>query len=317
VVHPVCNYANGSATANPSGGVPPYTYSWSNGATTQAIVNMPVGTYTITVTDNVGTVASHTSNLVNFGLDVAGSFSASPACTPCTGEMTFDTTGFRGVAPYTFNPPASFYTGSVAHITGLCTGTATVTMLDANGCSGGVSGIPIGQPAIPVIELLDILPGCNGQPNGSAMIRISDGIGNYFLPLVTTVTGPGGIVYQDIPAEPVIVYTEIPLAGLVPGNYSVVGSTQTYCSPVPFSNGFTVPDIGPDCGYVTGRVYADMDQNCVIDATDFPLAYRVLEITPGPEYAITNANGIYLRALGYGSYCWISRQVMWCNSAPH
>ena len=42
---------NGTATANPSGGWFPYTYLWSNGATTQTITNLGPGNYCVTVTD--------------------------------------------------------------------------------------------------------------------------------------------------------------------------------------------------------------------------------------------------------------------------
>lgn len=43
--------ANGSASANPSGGTGAYSYLWSNGETTQAIENLVAGMYTLTVTD--------------------------------------------------------------------------------------------------------------------------------------------------------------------------------------------------------------------------------------------------------------------------
>lgn len=41
-----------SATVTVTKGQPPYTYSWSNGATTQSISGLNDGTYTVTVTDN-------------------------------------------------------------------------------------------------------------------------------------------------------------------------------------------------------------------------------------------------------------------------
>ena len=50
--------SSGSCTANPSGGVPPYTYEWSNGETTKTISGLSSGTYTVTCTDSAGSVAT-------------------------------------------------------------------------------------------------------------------------------------------------------------------------------------------------------------------------------------------------------------------
>jgi len=41
----------GSAIADAVGGIPPYSYSWSNGATTAAVNNLPAGTYTVSISD--------------------------------------------------------------------------------------------------------------------------------------------------------------------------------------------------------------------------------------------------------------------------
>lgn len=43
--------ADGAIDVTASGGVPPYSFLWSNGATTEDISNLPPNTYTITVTD--------------------------------------------------------------------------------------------------------------------------------------------------------------------------------------------------------------------------------------------------------------------------
>ncbi|MEM9022624.1 MAG: LamG-like jellyroll fold domain-containing protein, partial [Bacteroidota bacterium] len=44
--------ADGTATTSVTGGTPPYTYAWSNGAVTSAVTGLSVGTYSVTVTDN-------------------------------------------------------------------------------------------------------------------------------------------------------------------------------------------------------------------------------------------------------------------------
>lgn len=46
--------SDGTANANVSGGNPPYQYSWSNGNNGSKLTNLTAGTYTVTVTDNVG-----------------------------------------------------------------------------------------------------------------------------------------------------------------------------------------------------------------------------------------------------------------------
>jgi hypothetical protein len=49
---PACaNDPSGSAAASLGGGVEPYTYAWSNGATTALAENLTAGTYTVVVTD--------------------------------------------------------------------------------------------------------------------------------------------------------------------------------------------------------------------------------------------------------------------------
>ncbi|HLP93365.1 MAG TPA: hypothetical protein VK168_04985, partial [Saprospiraceae bacterium] len=42
---------DGSASADPNGGIPGYSYEWSNGELTPEILNLTIGTYTVTITD--------------------------------------------------------------------------------------------------------------------------------------------------------------------------------------------------------------------------------------------------------------------------
>ncbi len=66
--NPSCSTCcDGSATANPSGGTPNYSYSWSNGSTSQTAINLCNGTYTVTVTDANGCIRT---DLVNFSVGI-------------------------------------------------------------------------------------------------------------------------------------------------------------------------------------------------------------------------------------------------------
>ena len=59
-----CGYPTGVLQALISGGVPPYTVLWSTGATTEIITGLGPGTYSVTVTDFVGTQASAQTEMV-------------------------------------------------------------------------------------------------------------------------------------------------------------------------------------------------------------------------------------------------------------
>ena len=48
------NGTDGTAMAHPSGGIAPYTYNWGAFGTQQSIADLPIGTYTVVVTDSVG-----------------------------------------------------------------------------------------------------------------------------------------------------------------------------------------------------------------------------------------------------------------------
>ena len=79
--------ADGIATVNPSGGTAPYTYSWSNAATTASITGVIAGTYNTTITDANG-CTSTTDNDVEVYFQDTANFEAISVCN--TYEVTFN-----------------------------------------------------------------------------------------------------------------------------------------------------------------------------------------------------------------------------------
>lgn len=121
------------ATVTPTGGCPPYSYIWSPMAwTTATVTGLCAGTYTVTVSDACGcfTTAVATINQPP-PLIVSVSTTPTSSSSACDGSATVNPSG--GNAPYTYLwMPGGQTTQS---ITGLCNGSYTVCVTDANGCS--------------------------------------------------------------------------------------------------------------------------------------------------------------------------------------
>ncbi|MEM9525115.1 MAG: SprB repeat-containing protein, partial [Bacteroidota bacterium] len=76
-----CGNSDGELEARDfEGGVPPFSFAWSNGGMTQRITNVPAGTYTVTVTDDNGCTAEDTGTMVDqtSNLTEPGTFASPP-----------------------------------------------------------------------------------------------------------------------------------------------------------------------------------------------------------------------------------------------
>ena len=60
-----CGVHSGTAVVAASGGTPPYTYLWNNGATTAFISGLASGFYSVVVTDSRGCTASGGISILN------------------------------------------------------------------------------------------------------------------------------------------------------------------------------------------------------------------------------------------------------------
>jgi gliding motility-associated-like protein/uncharacterized repeat protein (TIGR01451 family) len=63
--------SNGSIDLTVSGGTAPYTFEWSNGATSEDISNLPNGTYSVEITDSKGCKANYTFIISESSINIA------------------------------------------------------------------------------------------------------------------------------------------------------------------------------------------------------------------------------------------------------
>jgi len=129
----ICPSQTKTLTAAPTGGVSPYTYSWSGGGAAATKSVSTAGTYTVTVTD-VNSCSSTASFVVTAFTPPAPTLVATNGACGNLGAINNTVTG--GQSPYTY----AWSNGPVTEdLTGLASGTYTVTVTDANGCTGSAS----------------------------------------------------------------------------------------------------------------------------------------------------------------------------------
>ncbi len=133
--------SDGTADLSFSGGKAPFTYSWSNGATTEDLSGVPAGTYSVVVTDAKGKTLAGSVTLAEPAL-LEASVAASPIlCFGGTTDVSTSVTG--GTAPYTYLWSDNS-TGE--SLVGASVGNYNVTVTDANGCLT-VASLSVGEPA--------------------------------------------------------------------------------------------------------------------------------------------------------------------------
>ena len=129
------NDANdGTATANPTGGVSPYSYAWSNGENTQTISGLAPGSYTVTVTDDNGCTSIESVSVAKFGCQGLA-IVINQTNIQCNSECN----GILGITGVTNGATPLTYTWSngktTAKIDSLCPGNYSMTVVDGNNCN--------------------------------------------------------------------------------------------------------------------------------------------------------------------------------------
>ncbi|MBC8301374.1 MAG: gliding motility-associated C-terminal domain-containing protein [Pelagibacterales bacterium] len=199
------NDSSGSIDITISGGITPYTFSWSNGETTEDIPNLDAGSYTVTIMDNNLCVANTTfpitqpqqlnTSISITNIDCFGADNGSVDLTVSGGTPSFSYSWNNGMTTQDINNliPGNYY----------------VIVTDANNCTDTANAL-IDQPERISITGVIIDSDCFGEDLGAIDISVFGGVGGY------TYSWTNGATIQDI-------------NNLFSGNYSVTVTDGNGC----------------------------------------------------------------------------------------
>ncbi len=200
--------STGSVTVTPSGGTPGYTYLWNNNAVNATISNLPVGTYSVVVTDANNCTTTVSATLTQ----PASAVSATLAITNnlCFGGSigAIDATVLGGVGPYQYIWSNQLQTED---INGLIAGVYQLTATDANNCPFSISGT-VTQPdqiTIPGTQISNV--SCFGFGDASININPIGGTPSF------NYLWSNNQITEDV-------------TGLIAGNYNVIITDANNCS---------------------------------------------------------------------------------------
>jgi len=290
---PSCGSNNGSINIEVEGGTGPYTFLWNdvNASTTQNLVNVPAGTYTLTVTDANDCVDIFVYTIADGPGNVAIAVTSSDAsCGECNGSISIEV--LEGTEPLSFTWNDG---GQGANRTALCAGEYIVTVTDANGCDI-MDTITIGDTPALVISSTQENTLCN-LATGTATVVIESG------------TEPYTILWDNNE-------TTATIENLVAGTYNVQVTDANNCQAelaVVIINDnepiLTVTTVNPSCDDAnSGEI------NIIIDNATEPVIVT-LNGDVITELNITGlAVGIYVINVSDASGCEVSETVNLINT---
>jgi len=256
-----CNgLSNGAININVTGGSTPYTYHWSNGATTQDISNVSYGPYEIIVSDAGGCTA--TQNIfVNQPAKLSLSSSViNSSCKVANGSAIISTVG--GTSPYNYLWSSG---GTTSAVTGIGAGVYISRVTDTKGCKDSLL-IAVSDSGGPV-ALVDTIVAANCGGSGYVLIVPQDSAS------ISSYHWSNGAITQN-------------LLNVTPGNYGLVITDTSGCKRtlvIPVSP--VLPPIKPLC-VVT--VDTSTNKNMIVWEKPFSTSIAGFKI-----YRESSQNGIF------------------------
>lgn len=201
-----CNASDGTASVAPTGGATPYSYLWSNNATSASISNLAAGSYSVTITDNNNCTVVASVNVNNAGAPSITVDNVEDVL--CNGEsngsISISVSG--GVTPYSYEWSNAETTEDISD---LSAGSYTVSVTDDNNCLA-VQTVIVNQPNLLEVAADNITNTSGGNNNGAIAISVIGGTPAYLY------TWSTGATSEDI-------------TDLSCGNYSITVTDANNC----------------------------------------------------------------------------------------
>lgn len=170
-----CFEANdGSIQLNIQGGTQPFSITWSHGGSGNGVSSLGPGSYTVSVTDDVGCTGQQTFTLTEpDALNITANTVDVECYASSTGAIDISIVG--GSTPYEFSWSNGASTEDLDQIPA---GSYQLTITDGNGCTTH-EAFEVTQPRPITISPTITHVNCNGDGNGSINLNVSGGTAGY------------------------------------------------------------------------------------------------------------------------------------------
>jgi gliding motility-associated-like protein len=174
--------ATGNITANVTGGVQPISYAWSNTIqNTNYVDNLPIGDYSLTITDANGCQKSDTATInepdsLNITIDIVNNVSCFSGS---NGLISISPSGGTGAYSYFWQGPNNYVNPNpVNQLSNLIAGTYSISISDQNNCQT-LRMINVSEPDEIFISTTQNNISCYEVNDGSISVSIIGGIPPY------------------------------------------------------------------------------------------------------------------------------------------
>jgi PKD repeat protein len=267
---------DGVASANASGGTPPFTYYWNSSPvqTGATATGLCAGTYGVNVTDAAGCVGGTSVTISEPAPMILSATGSDASCGSSDGSAIASTT--NGTAPYDYLW-SDGQTSSMA--VGLFAGVYNVTVVDNNGCSQSTS-VSVNNIGGPSTTTTSTGVNCYGESNGTASVTATGG------------TAPYNYSWSNVAGS-----TTSSISGLSAGTYSVLVTDGAGCISTEFVTITEPSAIAISMSYLQVSNQTACDGSATANVSGGIGPYTYLWDDPSNQTAMT-ASGLCLGVAG-------------------